>query len=89
MNRRRVKRKKRRQQQQLRQESAYDNLEEHGPVHVPRLVSSEHPTYYQATHWLDEELTLYLRVTVSLTGDVLLSREDWTSAALLWKVTAG
>ena len=60
-----------------------------GPVPEWRLVSSDFDNRYAAVTWMEEELKLRLRVTVTRTGDYVIRGADWDHATTLEELAAG
>lgn len=54
-----------------------------------RLVSSEFSNHYSAIRWMEDELKLRLRVTVSRTGDFFIRGRDWNHATTLEELAVG
>ena len=59
------------------------------PLPQWRVVSHQLADAYQAVRFLEDELKIALRVTVSRTGDLLLRGADWGASTSLEEVAAG
>lgn len=64
------------------------NTDQRGPLPVWRLVSSRFNTQYQCIRFMEEELHLRLRLTISLSGDFFIRASDWSHAATLEELAA-
>ncbi len=70
---------------------AREGVEDHtsGPIPEWRLISSDFGNHYAAIRWMEDELKLRLRVTVSRAGDFLIRAWDWDHATTLDELAAG